>query len=56
MFKKFKKQSFFGIDLVLLLVGLLLNAFYKMIRFRDYHYLIQYFAGLKAGINFKIER
>ena len=55
MFKKFKKQSFFGIDLFLLLVGLLLNAFYKMIRLRDFQYIIEYFAGLKAGIDFKIE-
>ena len=55
LFKKYKKESLFGIDLFFLLFGLFFNAMIKAIKFKSFRYLNNYFQGITEGINFKLE-
>ena len=55
LFKKYKKESLFGIDLFFLLLGLFFNAMIKAIKFKNFRYVNNYFQGITEGINFKLE-
>ena len=55
LFKKYKKESFFGIDLFFLLFGLFFNTMIKAMKFKNFRYVNNYFQGITEGINFKLE-
>jgi len=55
LFKKFKKKSLFGIDLIFLLGGLFFYALIKGVRYKNVNYLLNFFNGIKEGINFKMK-
>ena len=55
LFKKYKKESLFGIDLFFLLFGLFFNAMIKAMKFKNFQYINNYFQGINEGINFKLE-
>ena len=55
LFKKYKKESLFGIDLFFLLFGLFFNTMIKAMKFKNFRYVNNYFQGITEGINFKLE-
>ena len=55
LFKKYKKESLFGIDLFFLLFGLFFNTMIKAMKFKNFRYINNYFQGINEGINFKLE-
>ena len=55
LFKKYKKESLFGIDLFFLLFGLFFNTMIKAMKFKSFRYVNNYFQGIIEGINFKLE-
>ena len=55
IYKKHKEKSLIGIDLIFLLVGLFFYAFIKGVKYKNKKYLLNYFNGIKEGINFEIK-
>ena len=55
IFKKYKRQSLFGIDLLFLLIGLFFYALIKGVKNKNIKYVFNYFQGIKEGLNFKLK-
>ncbi len=55
IFKKYKKESLFGIDLLFLLFGLFFYAIFKAFKYKKLKYILNYFDGIKEGLNFKLK-
>ena len=55
IFKKYKRQSLFGIDLLFLLIGLFFYALTKGLKNKNIKYVLNYFQGIKEGLNFKLK-
>mgnify|MGYP006125476443 FL=1 len=55
IFKKYKKQSLFGIDLLFLLLGLFFFSLIKAVKYKKGKYILNYFHGIKEGLIFKIK-
>ncbi len=54
MYKKFKKHSLFGIDLLFLLIGLFFYALIKGVKYKKVKYIFNYFRGIREGFYFKL--
>jgi len=55
IFKKYKKQSLFGIDLLFLLLGLFFFSLIKTLKYKKRKYILNYFHGIKEGLIFKLK-
>ncbi len=55
MFKKYRKESLYGIDLLFLLMGVFSYTLVKAFKYKNTKYISNYFKGLKAGFNFKLK-
>lgn len=55
MYKKYRNESFFGIDLLFLLIGLFFYTLFKAFKYKKTKYISNYFKGIKDGFNFKIK-
>ena len=55
IFKKYKKQSLFGIDLLFLLLGLFFFSLIKAVKYKKGKYILNYFHGIKEGLIFKLK-
>ena len=55
LFKKFKKKSRLGVDLLFILLGLFFYSIFKMLKYRKIKYIFNYFDGINEGLKFKIK-
>lgn len=55
IFKKYKKKSLFGIDLLFLLSGLFFFSLIKAVKYKKIKYILNYFHGIKEGLIFKLK-
>ena len=55
LFKKFKKKSQLGVDLLFILLGLFFYSIFKMLKYRKIKYIFNYFDGINEGLKFKIK-
>ncbi len=55
IFKKYKKESQFGVDLLFLLLGLFFYALLKGLKYKKVKYIFNYFDGIKEGLKFKLK-
>jgi len=55
LFKKYKKESQFGVDLLFILMGLFFYALFKVMKYKKFKYIFNYFDGIKEGLKFKLK-
>ena len=55
LFKKYKKESQFGVDLLFILMGLFFYTLFKVIKYKKFKYIFNYFDGIKEGLKFKLK-